>query len=232
MLQKLEEKAIEEYDKYKIHLRYIGIIAVIILFFICMEVFRNGHRDNLVKDVITYKDSATHYKNKYNESVATNKVLILEDQSQLKFYLSAISDTMKTLIASYKKLISVTHTKEYFYYHDSIKIADGQIPCNFNPFPLIKREKFFTFKGTLSKNEFVIDSLFMPNQQTIVIGEKKTGFLRREYMADVTNTNPYLVTTKLGAYSTSFKPKWYERPSVWAVGGFVTGFIAGKVQGK
>jgi len=221
-------------ENYKLHLRYLGVIAIIILFFMCMNFFRTEHNDNLVKGIITYKDSASHYKNKFNESVATNKVLALDDQAQLKMYLDAMSDTMKSFIDKYKKLISVTHTKEYFYYHDSIPIAATQIPCEFKPFELVKREKFFIFKGRLSNSEFVIDSLFMPNQQSVVIGEKKTGFLnlKREYTADVTNTNPYIVTTNLGAYAITFKPKWYERPLVWGASGLLTGFIVGKVQGK
>lgn len=231
-MQNLEQKAQEEVKKYKIHLRYLGIIALIIAFFLSMNFFRNGHRDNLIKDVITYKDSANHYKNKFNESVTTNKVLVLDDQRQLRFYLNAMSDTMKNLIDKYKKIISVTHTKEYFYYHDSIAIQPSAIPCNFKPFELVKREKFFTLKGTLSKNEFSIDSLFFPNQQSVVIGIKHTGFFKKEYTADVENTNPYIKTTNLGAYAVTFKPKWYERPSVWAITGLLTGFIVGKTTGR
>lgn len=232
MIEKIEEQAAEQLKKYKVHFRYLGVIAAIILFFICLNIFREGHSDNLLKDVLTYQDSAGHYKNKYNESIATNKALAFDNQKQLKTYLGAMSDTMKVLIDKYKKVTAAITTKEYFYYHDSIHFVPSQIPCDFKPFPIVKRDKFFIFKGRLERSDLIIDSLFAPNNQTIVVGEKKIGFFKRQYTVDVTNSNPHIQVTNLGAYTTTFKPKWYERPSVWFATGILGGFIGGVVVGR
>lgn len=231
MLEKLEDKAQEEYKKYRVHLRYIGVIALIVLFFICKDFFRKGHENNLFKDAITYKDSARHYKGKY-DSVATNQALVLDNQKQIKTYLSAISDTMKTLLEKYKKITAAVNTKEYYFYRDSIHFLPQQIPCEFKPFDIVKREKFFIFKGTLAHADLIIDSLFIPNTQSIVVGQKKTGFLKREYTIDVVNSNPHIQVTNLGAYTVTTKPKWYERPSVWGLAGLVMGFATSVATGR
>jgi hypothetical protein len=74
--------------------------------------------------------------------------------------------------------------------------------------------------------------LFIPNNQTIVVGEKRVGLFKKEHRVEVTNSNPYLMTTNLGSYTITDKKKWWQHPlinfGIGLVGGYVIGVSSHK----
>ena len=49
--------------------------------------------------------------------------------------------------------------------------------------------------------------MIVQNDQSIVFGKKKTGLLKKEWVVEIVNSNPYVKTNKLGNYSLKDKRK-------------------------
>ena len=219
-------------DVLKIHRRYIYVIVALIVILICSVVFiRCEHQkqiDDLVKNVATYSDSAKHYKSKYGV-VAFNQTLQFQNEKQLKAYFSQ-NDTLKQLLKNFKKINSVTIIKEKIYIHDTIPIPfETKIPCDFKPFQVKRDCTNYHFKGTIFPDKFNIDEISIPNKQTVVLGEKKTGFMKKEYRVEITNSNPLIMTSNVGGYTVNPKKEWYQRPVVTFLIGTAVGSAATSV---
>jgi hypothetical protein len=220
-------------DVLKIHRRYIYVITGILTLAICLFLFRDCQHqkdiDNLVKNVATYSDSAKHYKSKYG-TIAFNQALQFQNEKQLKAYLSQ-NDTLKQLLKSFKKISSVTIIKEKVYIHDTVPIPfETKIPCDFKPFTVKRDCTNYHFKGTIFPDKFNIDEISIPNKQTVVLGEKKTGFMKKEYRVEITNSNPYIVTSNVGGYTVNPKKEWYQKPVVTFLIGTAVGSAATTVM--
>jgi len=225
-------------DVLKIHRRYIYIIVALIVILICSVVLiRCEHQkqvDDLVKNVATYSDSAKHYKSKFGE-VAFNQTLKLQNEEQLKAYLSN-NDTIRQLLKNFKKINTVTITKQIVYIHDTVPVYfDKPIPCDFKPFAVVKdstrsKTKPFYFKGTIFPEKFTLDSVLIPNKQTIVVGTKRINLFKKEERAEVVNSNSLISVSNVGAYTVVNKKKWYQRPVPMLLGGIVIGGAAVTVK--
>ena len=208
----------KDFNIIKIHRNYIIAILVIVTVAVFLYLFRGCQHqkdiDNLIRNVSSYSDSAKHYKNKYGE-ISYNKTLQFENQKQLNSYLSQHNDTLKKLLEGFKKINTVTVIKEKIVIHDTVPIPfKVNIPCDFDPI-VVKRDcTYYNFKGTIFPNKFTIDTILIPNKQSIVFGEKKLGLFRKEYRAEIINSNPYLQTTNIGAFTINPKKQWYQKPFV------------------
>jgi hypothetical protein len=216
-------------DVLKIHRRYIYLIVGIVTLGVCLFLFRDCQHqkvvDNLVKNVATYSDSAKHYKSKYG-IVAFNQTLQFQNDKQLKAYLSQ-NDTLKKLLKSFKKVSAVVTGKEIVYIHDTVSIPfEVKIPCDFKPFQVKRDCTHYHFKGTIFPDKFNIDEISIPNKQTVVLGEKKTGLFKKEYRVEITNSNPFIITSNVGGYTVNPKKEWYQRPVVTFLIGAAVGSAA------
>jgi len=221
-------------DVLKIHRRYIYIIVGVIVVAVCLLLFQDcQHKnqvDGLVKDIANYSDSAKHYKSKYG-TVAFNQTLKFGSEDQLKSFLSN-NDTLKLLLKKFKKLNSVTVVTQKIYIHDTVPIPfETRIPCDFKPFAVIKdsirsKSKPFYFKGTIFPTQFTIDSILIPNKQTIVVGTKSINLFKKEERAEVVNSNSLISVSNIGAYTVVNKKKWFQRPVPMLIGGIIIGGTA------
>ena len=217
-----ETQAKSWFDKIKYYL----IITVLFVIILLMRECQNSRdKVRLIKNVSSYSDSSKHYKNKLGEQVNYNQTLDFESKQQLKAYF-AKNDSLTKALKNFKTIVSVVTEKEYVYIHDTVGIKyETKIPCVFKPFDVIKDTTYYRFRGTIFQDKFKIDSLLIPNIQTIVVGTKKTGFFKSEQRVEVTNTNPFLKTTNLGAYTI--------KQSVKRVGiGFYVGYGVGFNKGN
>lgn len=215
-------------DVLKVHRRYIYIIVAIITVFVCGFVFREcqhkNETDKLVKNIATYSDSAKHYKSKYGV-IAYNQTLKFDNEKQLKAYLST-NDTIRELLKKFKKLNSVTVIKEKIYIHDTVPVyftKDNIIPCDFKPFQVKRDTTWYHFVGTIHRDKFTIDTILIPNKQTIAVGYKRINLFKKEQRVEVTNSNPFIQVSNVGGYVINDKKKWYQRPVVT----FLVGVAAG-----
>lgn len=221
-------------DVLKVHRRYIYIIISLITIIVCLFLFRECQHqkdvDSLVKSISNYSDSAKHYKNKYGV-VATNSTLKFDNSEQLKNYLSN-NDTLKQLLKKFKKINTVTIIKEKIYIHDTVPIPyESTIPCDFEPFKVRRDTGWYHFVGTIHRNKFVIDTILIPNKQTIAVGYKRINLFKTESRVEVTNSNPFIQNSNVGGYLINDKKKWYQRPVVTFLIGTGIGSAATSIYG-
>lgn len=188
--------------------------CIILAWFVFVKGCRSQKEiDELINNISNYKDTAQFYKLKVNGNsvdVAFNQSLALENKKQLEAVL-AKNDTLLKLISKFKKIASTTIINQYTTINgDTIRLKDS-IPCNFKPFQVRRDSAYYHFLGTIAPNYFSIDSLTIPNKQSIVIGEKKLGFLRgTEKRVEIVNSNPLIRTDKIQNYVIQGKKKWYQ----------------------
>lgn len=178
------------------------LLIALIIFTLIRESCNINKSNELIKDITEYKTEAKTYKTLNGAEVAQNKALLLQNSEQIKSLLSE-NDTLKEIFKAYKKLKSVTTINNITnIYNDSIPYENIDIPCEFEPFQVKRDSIHYRFYGTIAKDYFKIDSLIIPDEQTVVFGLRKMGFLKRkEYTAEVIHSNPLVKTTNIGQYS-------------------------------
>jgi len=186
---------------------YIAI-AVLVVILLLREGCNQSSTNSLLKEAMQYKTEATHYKGLNGAEVAQNKALMLENQQQIKDLLYK-NDTLSELMKKYKDLKNVTIiNNKTEIRNDSIVYDTTRIPCDFKPFQVRRDSIHYMFAGTIAPDYFVIDSLKIHDEQSIVFGKRKMGFLKRpEYTAEVIHSNPLIRTNNIGTYSIKEKRK-------------------------
>lgn len=147
-------------------------------------------------------DTLEYYENSIGLEVA-QKLAFKGSQEELKnLILSKDNEIgqLKEAIKRFKK-ISNTSQVETVTKIDSIKVPfEVEVPCKF--YREIKAlGDHYNIMGYVNESGFNLRHLIIPNTQTIVTGVKKTGFLKREYRFEVTNSNPYVTVEKANVYS-------------------------------
>ena len=185
----------------------------------------------MVNNVANYKDTARYYNFKVNGmevEVAYNKSLVLNNQKQFESVI-AKNDTLLKLVKKFKSVQSGTIINNYTTINgDTIIYKKGDsIPCDFKAFKIRRDSVHYKFVGTIGKNFFSIDSLSIPNKIDLIIGRKKTGFLKAEERAEIINSNPLVKTTNIGNYVVVSKKK---RFGIGASAGYGLQFNKGEVR--
>lgn len=202
----------------------IGIILAILIvvgFDKCSQ-----KNDESFANVMAAKDTA-YIKVIKGITTSYNKAIVIRSEKQAKLFL-AKNDTLMKLISQLKKLTNTLVIKETISItHDTIPLTDT-IPCNFQPIPIKRFLSNYSFFGRITNKDLFIDSLFIPNKQSLVLGVKKNPFWKKdEYIASVVNSNPLIKTESIQNVVIKPTKKIYERPSVWASVFAIIGFILG-----
>ena len=217
-------------DVLKVHRRYIYIIVAIACLFAIQECRHQRSEDKLVSDIANYKDTAKYFKNKHGDLVAYNKTLEFNSEKQLKAYLAADA-SFKEMMKKMKNVVVAAKVTQTITIHDTIPIQyESVIPCDFNPFTVKRDCTHYHFRGTIYRDKFTIDSIGIPNVQKIVVGDKKVNLFKREQQITIVNSNPYVQTQSIGAYTIKYEKKWYERPIVQFGAGFLVGYGLSEVR--
>ena len=191
---------------------YIAVIAFLLVFAFLREGCNQRNQDKVLSEILNYKSEAKHYKDKYGIDVATNKALNIQTQEQIKSLL-ATNDTLKKWVKSFKNISAGIVVKETTIVKEVNVPYEVKIPCDFKPFKVRKNDKNYLFAGTISPQSFTIDSIMIPNEARIIVGEKKTGILglNKEYSIDIRNSNELLKVSDISAYTYKPQKKWYEK---------------------
>ena len=150
-------------------------------------------------------DSLHTYENKLGLVVAEKKAfqgekkeleqLIELQGKQLQEALKKSKPTTATKIVTETKIDTVlVPFSNNFEFHKPTVNSDV-----FAPF-YIKTE-FYTIDGVVQDLGVLINSIRIPNEQSVVVGKKKIGFLKWEYRAEVTNSNPLITVTELASFT-------------------------------
>ena len=143
------------------------------------------------------KDTVQYYKNRLGQEVAEKKALrglesdierLIQDNQQLK-----------EAIRKFKQVETVTRVVTETKI-DTIEIPfEKPVSLNFQR-SFFKLDDYYSIGGEVDQNGVKIDSVIIPNEQAIVIGEKKTGFFKSEFRVEVTNSNPMIKVTDVDGY--------------------------------
>ena len=212
-----------KFDLNKIYSFFIIIILIVLLF---REGCNQKKVDDLIDEISNYKTESQVYKTKLGLEINTNRALTLSSQKQMRT-LIATNDTLMDWIKQFKVINGVVTLRETTIIKEIVVPFDRIIPCDFKPFSANKINKDFLFYTTIANTGLTIDSLKIPNESKIVIGEKREGFLKlkTKLVVDVNNSNPYIVTSNISGYVYEPKKKWYEK--MWA--NFAIGVGAGYI---
>lgn len=212
---------------------YLLIIGILVILLLIREGCNRAETDKLVSDIANYKTESQSYKTKLGLEINTNRALALKTQDQIQSLLAS-NDTLKEWVNEFKKIKGAVVTRETTIIQQVAVPFDKVIPCDFKPFPAKKETKDFQFYATVANTGLTLDSLKIPNECKIIIGEKRKGFLnlKSELAVDVNNSNPYIKTSNISGYVYEPEKKWYERMWVNFVVGLGLGYVGGRVDGK
>jgi hypothetical protein len=207
---------------------YISAIIIIIAVFFLREGCNRMDTNKLVSDITSYKTESETYKTKLGLEINTNKALALQTQDQMKSLLAS-NDTMREWMKEFKKIKAGVIIKETTIIKEVAVPFDRNIPCDFKPFPAKKETKDFQFYATVANTGLTLDSLKVPNESKIVIGDKRKGFLnlKSELTVDVNNSNPYIETSNISGFVYQPEKKWYEKMWVNFIFGLGVGYVGG-----
>lgn len=188
--------------------------------------------------IISLNDTIQVWKDK--DSLNHAKISILETETTKQFLSMNLKDKenkeLQELVKSYEKKLKNNGSATIFntetkYITDTIINTDSScVNCNiaftdFNDW--ITTSLSITPDGENNRLHFILDYR-IKNKYEVVIGEEKSGFLRKRHFVEVKNLNPYTETTSLRTYQVT-KPKekrWYIGPSIFGGVGN-KGFIYG-----
>lgn len=207
---------------------YLSIIVAILIIFFFREGCTQRQTDKLVSDIANYKTEAKHYTDKFGDVIATNQALNLTTQSQIKSLLAS-NDTMKAWIEKFKTIKAGIVIHEKTIIKEVAVPFDRNIPCDFKPFTAFKLNKDYKFYSTIANTGLTIDSLIIPNTSSIIVGDKKSGFLgmNKELTIEVKNSNTLMQTSNIAAYTYTPNKKFYEKTWFHLTVGATIGGIAG-----
>jgi hypothetical protein len=122
--------------------------------------------------------------------------------------------------------------KSVFKYDTINHVFREKLPCDDFSDSFRVDSTYFKFDAVLTNKMLSLRNVEVPNQQSIIIGEKKNGFLRSsDYSVVITNSNPNIKGEGLESYTFKPKPKWYNsykfKGALFAVG-VIGGFLLAK----
>ena len=78
-----------------------------------------------------------------------------------------------------------------------------------------------------SAQDLILDNGELTNIQTIIVANKKMGFLRTpKPIVQITNSNPYFKFNSIQNGQVFYSEPFYKKPIVWAILGAVIGGYA------
>lgn len=197
------------------------IIRIFILIVI-VAIWMDGYNDKQVASeaIDQLTSELVSYKTKYNQLVESKESVLLE-RDNFKF----VNDSLKDIISHFKEPESVIEYK-WRLKTDTIEV----------PIPIFiggNDSVFYDFEhddgynlvsGSVSKSRIKINPIEVNNELSIVSGYKKQGFLKRKkHFIDISNSNPYIITSGVTNFHVPHKKSWHER---WFISGAI-GIIGG-----
>lgn len=204
---------------------YVAFFALFIVMLLCFKQCQRA--DILESNLQVEKDNVRTYKDKNGDLVEYNNVINTKFKD-LEIYNSELKKEIRDMKIKSPEVIIRSTTElrvdtVYIEFHDTL-------PCQDFVKKIDVDSTWYDIHMTLTKESLTIDSMKIPNEQIVTIGEKKNGlFKKNEHIVAVKNTNPHISTDTLETYTFKKDRKFFERPSVNLTIGIFAGIIAAKL---
>ena len=185
----------------------MGIIALSLQFRSCS--IEKAYESEVAKN-LAYKDTLKTYVAKDGTIVEFNNVL----QTQFEAFLEAQNDSIKNFLENIRipKPDVITVFTERFYVDSIPSVGLGITDCEFDTTFQIT-DSYYEIDGRVTNEELTLNSIMIPNKATLVIGNRKTKWWKKkEYIATIKHSNPYVQTESIGSYT------FQDKQSRWSIG--------------
>lgn len=183
----------------------MGIAIAAMLFFN----MKQCGTSNDLRDAIEASQQETRtYKDKNGELVYYNSAIVVENRD-LKLFNDSLAETVKDM--KIKKPEVIIKTISILRIDTVTKVFRDSLPCDdFVKNDTIERI-FYRINYTLTKDSITFNEIYIPNEQTIVVGEKKNGiFKKNEYVVAIKNSNPLVIQEDIEPYIIKPKGKLFQ----------------------
>jgi len=203
---------------------FFTIIVIILVYVFNTISNKNETIKRQESNIKALKDSTTYFKNKQGEIVATKLALQLTEK-ELKQEKKNNND-LKIAIDKFKKTIAVVQSKQEVKIDTVFIPFKDTVPCVFERFNTIK-DKYYKFDLKVNQIGSIVSNFELtPNNQTLVIGEKKKNFFSNsELRAEITNSNSLFNQKEIKPIVIIYKKSWYEKPQITIPIGFFLGLL-------
>jgi hypothetical protein len=206
--------------------RIVKLFAVVIIGLLLLGFFSKVEESSrYAKQLIEYNNEAQEYKDKndklvsYNTTLEVNRRDLLRFNDSLRKELNDLKIKKPTSITKFKTVTEIDSVYVYF---------SQKLPCDTFKYDFTYAEEWFSLNGTITDTNLLLSNLLIPNDWSVIVGEKKNGlFKRNEKIVAITATNPYIKTTQINNYS--IKPNTPFHDKLWFKAALLaTGFVIGK----
>jgi len=219
----------------------LGVILALLILCICMIFITSNIQDKLTIAELKLSDTSHYFNtlidkqgNEYAEQeqvIATQKQAIksgliekqeLKDKN-IKLLQSLVKITQAVEIIG--KKANFINDPEIIYITDTIKIdtqAFLRVPISFK-----YSDKYLLMQGRVLTTGVIHDSIKIQNKGTLMLGYKKTGFMKRSPVVSYESSNPYFVTKSMSNVVIEEKRRFYEKGWFWGCVGVAGGFYLG-----
>lgn len=233
----------------KINLLLYSIIAILIIIGLSQACHYQKKQDDLLSQISQYQLGEKAFTKKINADSSTivqQEQTILTEKEAIKLGLlklegeikKAQSQVRQTQLIKYDS-ISVAYvpdnfidsSKWLFKFKNGFKsndVIDSLIANSIIvPKSFATKSKWFSINGKVNKENVLIETLSIPNESSVTVGWKRTGFLwlGKKQFVEVKNTNPYLSVVKLSNVVIEKKKGLLSKPIFWVAVGVVAGFL-------
>lgn len=211
----------------KTHLPYIIAIVVLSLFGFRQFSVNKQEGKRHEQNYKAQQDSTVHFKNKFNETVAS-KLAVQLTVKELKV-IKKENKRLQEALKNFKKPIAVIQTKQVIKF-DTIYIPfKNPIKCVFSE-PIVYKDKWYSFNANASNEGFSMLSFdLVPNEQDIVFGwKKKSLFSKSELRVEITNSNELFNQEKIKPIIIHYERAWHEKPIYTVPIGVILGVLISK----
>lgn len=200
------------------------LVAVAVLMFLNIDSCKKaGDFEDEVTRITAYKDTAMTYKAKNGELITYNEALEVSEASAL----SAIKGLKERLENQKIARVSSLTTVRTKFSIDTVRVPfKDSIPCPEFLTTFTIDSVHYQMSGEVTNKNLLISRLNIPNDQQIIVGTKKNGFLKKRSMVvTVTNSNPYMEISGIQNYTITPKKKFYQRWYFVGGAGLLSGFF-------
>jgi hypothetical protein len=159
--------------------------------------------------------------------IAEQEQIIISQKDAIELGILEI-ENLKKIKGQVKTITEIRIDSVPVPYTETIYISDTiypkgviEVPKRFN-----LTKEHYSFNGLILKEGLLVDSIVIPNEMKLTIGNKSGGIFRKSIpIVKLENTNPYLSTIDMKNVIIEDEKKFYDRKVFWLGVGLIGGII-------